>query len=148
MFKIPKGGLSMNSKDIRKCFKRATSAVKHGTLGALGGVLVTSVAIPVMGLAAHGVKYMSDEQLSGYSLKNRFETAYCFDTPQEHKYYYSTPIVNGYSQGEYKTKEKYLASPYATYGTMALSGLAGAVLLGGGRVLLPPNAAKTTDNIK
>lgn len=28
----------MNSKDIRKCFKRATSAVKHGTLGALSGL--------------------------------------------------------------------------------------------------------------
>ena len=28
----------MNSKDLRKCFKRATSAVKHGTLGALSGL--------------------------------------------------------------------------------------------------------------
>ena len=41
-----------------------------------------------------------------------------------------------------RTKEKYLASPYATYGTMALSGLAGAVLLGGAGIV----AAKRREN--
>ncbi len=41
----------MNSKDIRKCFKRATSAVKHGTLGALGG-LAGAVLLGGAGIAA------------------------------------------------------------------------------------------------
>ena len=126
----------MNKKDIKTNFKRASSAVKYGTLGALGGTLATAIIIPIMGLAAHGIKYFGDEDLDGYSLKNRFETAYCFDTPEKNKYYYSTPIEYGYALDYDTTREYYLASPYATYGAMALGGLTGAIALGGAGVVL------------
>ncbi len=126
----------MNKKDIKKNFKRASSAVKYGTLGALGGTLATAIIIPIMGLAAHGVKYLGDEKLENYSLKNRFETAYSFNTPKEHKYYYSTPVINGYEKDHETTREYYLASPYATYSVMALGGLTGAIALGGAGIIL------------
>lgn len=130
----------MNKKDIKTNFKRASSAVKYGTLGALGGTLATAIIIPIMGLAAHGIKYFGDEDLDGYSLKNRFETAYCFDTPKAHKYYYSVP-TNGGAGADFKL-QKYMASPYLTYGTMALGGIAGAIALGGAGVVL----AKSREN--
>ncbi len=126
----------MNKKDIKKNFKRASSAVKYGTLGALGGTLATAIIIPIMGLAAHGVKYLGDEKLENYSLKNRFETAYHFDTPSEHKYYYSTPVISGYEAEGAREYEYYLASPYATYGAMALGGIAGAIAMGGAGIVL------------
>lgn len=100
-----------------------TSAISGG-VSALG----MAIAIPVLGLAGHMVKYIGDSFLDNYSLKNRFETAYSFNTPEDHKYYRETPVINGY-EAETR-KEPYLASPYATYGLIALAGLGGA-LIGG-----------------
>ena len=102
----------------RNKFRRAAYGLKYGTLGAVSGALAASIVIPILGLAVHGVRYLGDENLGNdYSLKHRFETAYCFDTPNEHKYYHTTPIYNGYS-GE-TVLESYAASPYATYGATA-----------------------------
>lgn len=125
----------MNKENMKKKFKRAASAVKYGTVGALGGMLGTTAAIALMGLSVHGIKYLGDERLDGtYSLSNRFETAFCFDTPKEHKYYYSTPIVNGYEQD--CMLERYFASPYLTYGTIGLAATAGAIAFGGAGIVL------------
>lgn len=119
----------------RNMFKRAASTVKYGTLGALGGALTTTVVISLLGLGVHGIKYLGDERLdSDYSLKNRFETAFCFDTPKEHKYYYSSKIVNGYEQD--CELERYAASPYLTYGAITAGGIAGAIALGGAGLVL------------
>lgn len=120
----------------KNIFKRATSAVKYGTIGAIGGALTTTVAISVLGAAAHMLGYISEDRRDNYSLKNRFETAYCLDTPENHKYYYATPIINGYEYGDLESKEYYLASPYATYGTTAAGAVAGAILLGGAGIVL------------
>lgn len=125
----------MDKENMKKKFKRASSAVKYGTVGALGGTLVTTAVIALMGLGAHGIRYVGDERLGeDYSLSNRFETAFCFDTPKEHKYYYSAPIVNGYEQD--CRLERYFASPYLTYGTIGLGATAGAIALGGAGVVL------------
>ena len=102
-----------------------TSAISGG-VSALG----MAIAIPVLGLAGHMVKYIGDSSLDNYSLKNRFETAYSFKTPESHKYYYETPIINGYEAPT--SKEPYWASPYATYGLIALAGLGGALV--GGKI--------------
>lgn len=120
----------MSKKNL---FGSAMDALKEGAKGALSGVVATAIVVPIMGLAAHGVKYMSDERLDGYSLKNRFETAYCFNTPKEHKYYYSTPVIFGYEADGDTVRESYLASPYATYGIIGFGGLAGAGLALAGR---------------
>ena len=117
----------MKAKNI---FRRATYGLKYGTLGAVSGTLAASIVIPVLGLAVHGIRYLGDENLGNdYSLKHRFETAYCFDTPDEHKYYHTTPIYNGYSGDT--VRESYAASPYATYGTTAFFA-ASAALMGAG----------------
>ena len=124
-------------------FNRALHAIKYGTLGAVAGtILVGGIIIPAGGLAAHGVKYLGDQRLQNYSLKNRFETAYSFNTPESHKYYDSTPVINGYEQDT--VKEAYLASPYATYGATGAAGIAGAILLGGAGLAL----AKRKENQK
>ena len=120
----------------KNLFRRAKHAIKYGTVGAVGGTLLATVAIPAMGLVAHGMGYLGDDSLDNYSIKNRFETAYCFDTPESHRYYYQTPIINGYEHGDKQTKEPYLASPYATYGATAAAGIAGAVLMGGAGIVL------------
>lgn len=120
----------MSKKNL---FGRATDALKEGAKGALSGIVATAIVVPIMGLAAHGVRYMSDERLDGYSLKNRFETAYCFNTPKKHKYYYSTPVMFGYVAESETVRESYLASPYATYGIIGLGGVAGAGLALAGR---------------
>lgn len=122
----------MTMKDL---FRRATYAVKYGTIGAISGTLVATITIPTLGLVAHGAQYLGEAYIHGdYSLKNRFETAYSFKTPDAHKYYHYTPYMNGYSQDSERTR--YLASPYATYGTTAAAGIAGAILLGGAGIAL------------
>lgn len=93
-----------------------------GALGVVSAGCVAAAILSVMGLAAHGAGYLLNNNLDNYSLKNRFETAYSFKTPETHKYYY----VNG---GDV---EKYAMTPYGTYGTMgafmALSGAFGALI--------------------
>ena len=108
--------------------KDSYNILKVGTIGGLVSAASMALIIPILGLAVHGVKYFGDDSLKNYSLKNRFETAYSFNTPEDHKYYRETPVINGYEVGT--RKEPYLASPYATYGLIALAGLGGA-LIGG-----------------
>ncbi len=116
---------------VKEQFKRGLAAIKGGAYGAVVCTMMMGAAIPVGGVLAHGARsLLSDDYLhNNYSLKHRFETAYSFDTPEAHKYYTCTPTINGYSQET--EQQRYLASPYATYGTMAFAGLAGAVLGGG-----------------
>ena len=73
--------------------------------GVCSGVL-TAAMLAAMGLVAHGAGYIINWNASDYSLKNRFETAYNFNAPESHKYYY----VNG------GTAEKYAMTPYGMYG--------------------------------
>lgn len=109
---------------IKDSYKILKSSAIGGAVSAIG----IAVVIPALGLLAHFSKYASDSDVRQYSLKNRSEVAYSFNTPDEHKYYYETPYYNGYAGDS--QKEYYLASPYATYGTIAAFGLAGA-LFGG-----------------
>ncbi|MBE6461864.1 MAG: hypothetical protein E7006_03425 [Alphaproteobacteria bacterium] len=115
---------------IKNKFNRAVQTIKWGSIGAVVNTVIMAAVIPVGGLFAHGAReFLSDDYMHpDYSLKNRFETAYSFKTPDAHKYYHSTPMINGYSQGI--VQEKYLASPYATYGALCGAGLAGAIFLG------------------
>lgn len=115
---------------IKKNFNRAVQTIKWGSIGAIASTVIMAAVIPAGGLLAHGArKFLSDDYVHpDYSLKNRFETAYSFKTPDSHKYYHSTPVINGYSQET--IQEKYLASPYATYGALCIYGLAGAIFFG------------------
>lgn len=108
--------------------KDSYEILKTGAFSGLVSALSVAMIIPVLGFAGHMVRYAGDCHLDNYSLKNRFETAYSFKTPESHKYYYETPIINGYEAPT--SKEPYWASPYATYGLIALAGLGGA-LIGG-----------------
>lgn len=115
---------------VAKKFENAINIVKNGVIGAVQGTLIAAAVIPALGVAAHVAGYASEDTRTNYSLKNRFETAYCFDTPDAHKYYNVTPVVNGYSADE-QIKERYMASPYTTYGTMAVAGMIGAIAMAG-----------------
>ena len=129
---------------IKTKFNRAIHAVKYGTIGAVAGtILMGGIIIPAGGLIVHGTKYLGDQRLhSDYSLSNRFETAYSFKTPESKKYYHTDPVINGYTQDT--VKEKYFASPYATYGATGAAGIAGAILLGGASLAI----AKRKENQK
>lgn len=106
-------------------FNNGINNIKSGINGAINGALATTVAISVLGALAHIGPMLGDTNLSSdYSLKHRFETAYSFNTPEKHKYYHATPVINGY-YGETE-KERYLASPFATYGAIAMGAAVGA----------------------
>lgn len=110
---------------MKEKFNRGATMIKNGVTGAVKGAFVVAVAVPTLGLLAHIAPTFGDVNLGNdYSLKNRFETAYSFNTPEQHKYYHATPVVNGYNTET--TKERYMASPYATYGVIALGAMAGA----------------------
>ena len=115
---------------LKEKFNSAIQTIKWASFGAMAGTIVMATVIPAGGLFAHGARqFLSDDNLhNDYSLKNRFETAYSFKTPDAHKYYHVTPTINGYSQET--VKEKYIASPYTTYGAMAAAALAGATFFG------------------
>lgn len=110
---------------MKEKFNRGAQKIKDSVNGAVTGAFAVAIVIPALGLLAHIAPTFGDVYLEGdYSLKNRFETAYSFNTPEEHKYYHATPVINGY--GADTTKERYLASPFATYGAIALGAMAGA----------------------
>jgi len=101
-------------------------SLKIGKIAVIRGVKTaafSAVAIPILGLGVHVFRYMGNADLSNYSLKNRFETAYSFKTPNSHKHYMLNPKL--YMYDDYEPRP-YLASPYATYGAILLFGLAGA----------------------
>ena len=99
----------------------------------LKGFVRGALLVPALGVAAHACmgglsnnyyrfNWPTDEE---YSLKYRFETAYSFNTPAEHKTYTTWDYIyrDGQREGH---KTPYLASPYATYPAMVLCGLIGA----------------------
>ena len=102
--------------------KDSYNILKVGTIGGLVSAASMALIIPILGLAVHGVKYFGDDSLKNYSLKNRFETAYSFKTPENHKYFYSVP-----TNGGAPVKEPYCASPYGTYGLIVVYGFGGAL---------------------
>lgn len=96
--------------------------------GALCGALTALIVVPFMVLLAHIVVLFDSVELYGYSLENRFEVAYCFNVPDTHTYYYSTPVINGYVKDHETTRERYMASPYITYGLIILGSVTGVIL--------------------
>ena len=106
--------------------RRVLWGTKYGVFGATVSGLATTIAFSLCGLVAHGVRFVSDEHLSNYSLKNRFETAYCINVPESHKYYFSESAF--YS--EEPIKKRYMASPYFTYGVIGFAALIGAMSCG------------------
>ncbi len=103
------------SKTVK--FEKAKEFVK--------GALIGTMAVPALGVLAHLSHYASDEHLSGYSLSNRFETAYNINVDPAKTYYASTPVISGYAQDT--VDEPYWAHPYATYPAHVLLGLLGGI---------------------
>lgn len=86
-------------------------------MGKIKSFLFGAALVPLGGLLAHiGASAFEADPHADYSLKHRFESAYCFNTPDDHKQYTVTEYVSGYAQESYKTK--YLASPWLTYPAM------------------------------
>lgn len=101
---------------------------KNMFLAGAKSMILTAAVIPVLGLAVHGLNELGTVRVENYSVKNRFECAYCFNVPESNKYYYSTPIIFGDALNGCRQKEYYAASPWATYSLIAGAGVAGAVL--------------------
>lgn len=107
--------------------KECTRKFKLCVIGTLCGALATAVIISVIGLAVHGIKYLGGDSLYMYSLDNRFEATFSFKTPEERKFYYSTPNKYGCSCDHETVREWYSASPYVTYTMILLGGFTGAI---------------------
>lgn len=106
------------------------------------GFLKGALLVPAMGLVAHGVMGLASDNYElnvnadwnwptddSYSLKHRFETAYSFNTPQDHKtyrFYDSTWSDGMLYHGQGKEVPYWPASPYVTYSAMLACGLLGA----------------------
>lgn len=91
------------------------------------GFVKGALLVPALGLAAHFMRYAGDDLLhDDYSLKNRFECAYCFNVPNEHKFYHSSYYLNDTELSLPKCQTYYMASPYVIYPAMMLLGLRGA----------------------
>ncbi len=106
------------------------------------GFLKGALLVPMMGLVAHEVMgFLSNNYElnvnadwnwptdSSYSLKHRFETAYSFNTPEDHKTYrfYDSTWEGGMLHHGQGTEVPYWpTSPYVTYAAMLACGLLGA----------------------
>lgn len=99
---------------IKDKFLDAVNTVKNTVVGATKVGAITFVAFNALGVAAHMTQYCSDAHLYDYSLKNRFKTAYCFDTTEEEKHYEYQMWKN-----DYREETRYNAHPLATYGVLA-----------------------------
>lgn len=107
---------------IKDKFQNGINTVKHTALGAVTTGVITCAGISALGVAGHVATPLMAEAHFGndYSLKNRFKTAYCFDTTEEEKHY---DYLTWHS--EYETA-RYVAHPIATYGVIAIGTLLGA----------------------
>lgn len=108
---------------IKDKFQNGINTVKHTTLGAVTTGVIVCTGINVLGVAGHVATPLMAEAHFGndYSLKNRFKTAYCFDTPKEEKYYEYEMW-----RADYPETTRYIAHPIATYGVIAIGTLLGA----------------------
>ena len=61
---------------------------KNMFLAGAKSAILTAAVIPVLGLAVHGLNELGTVRVENYSVKNRFECAYCFNVPESNKYYY------------------------------------------------------------
>lgn len=107
-----------STKNKLKCVAYSTGL---GAFSAVCSATLTAAMLAAMGLVAHGAGYVINWNAREYSLKNRFETAYSFKTPESHKHYY---LNNGQST-------EYIMTPYGMYGIIgtfaALSAAFGAM---------------------
>ena len=98
--------------------------------GFISGTFLGGVIFCVLGLLAHifvgfWTPTEATDKCDEYSLKNRFECAFCFNTPERHKYYYDT-YPDGDSSGAPAGEQRYLAHPAFTYSLLFLCGIIGA----------------------
>ena len=106
--------------------KKIFSAIK----GFISGAVLGCVIFCALGLAAHvfvgfWTPAIPTERCDDYSLRNRFECAFSFNTPERHKYYYDS-----YPDGPSGTpagEQRYLAHPLFTYPLILLCGIVGAL---------------------
>ena len=90
------------------------------------GFFIGLTIVPAMGILAHGVRMAGEDRLGDdYSLCHRFESAYCFNVPQEHREYTVFPISNGYQIEEPK-KDRYMANPWLIWPLTLAGGVLGA----------------------
>lgn len=91
------------------------------------GVVVGLVIFCALGLVAHAFVGLfsspsQTDDCAEYSLTNRFECAFSFNTPEYNKYYFSEDIdSNECPVG----KTPYLAHPAVTYAFLLLCGIVG-----------------------
>lgn len=106
------------------------------------GFIKGALLVPMLGLVAHGVMGLASSNYEinmhadwnvptddSYSLKHRFETAYSFNTPENHKtytYYNPTWHDGMLDHGQGEQVPYWPTSPYVTYGAMLACGLLGA----------------------
>ena len=95
--------------------------------GFIVGTAIGASVIPAAGVLAHfGMMIASDPYVpkGDYSLKNRFECAYCWNVPESHRQYTRMrELPSGWTQDE---KTLYMAHPLATYPAILVFGLLGA----------------------
>lgn len=94
---------------------------------AFQGFILGAAIVPALGVAAHLMRAAGDNANVGddYSLKHRFETAYCFNTPDKHKEYTIYPLDAHWNQGE-PTTDKYMANPWVMWSLTLACGALGA----------------------
>lgn len=89
----------------------------------VNGFIIGAAMVPLMGVGAHIMAQLGDGNVGDdYSLHNRFETAYSFNTPDAHKTYTFVPCGEDSALQTFN----YMASPWATYPAMLAFGLLGA----------------------
>lgn len=89
--------------------------------------MIGAALVPAAGLLAHmGGAIHPYAESEDYSLKHRYECAYSFNTPEEHKHYTVTSWDTPEFDGIPDQKKSYLASPWAMYPAMLGLGLLGA----------------------
>lgn len=107
---------------IENCNLKTT--IRGALCGALNAIIIVSFIL----FLTHIAVQFNSVKLDNYSLVNRFKTAYCFNVPDAYTYYYSAPVIYDYVCEGDTTRERYMASPYITYGLIILGSVTGVIL--------------------
>lgn len=104
-------------------------AFKTKLKGFVQGVAMVPISLAaahaIMGVVSDNYYDFKMPEDRDYSLKYRFETAFSFNTPDEHKVYMFWTRAGRADRPE-GFCTNYLMGPYATYPAMVLAGLLGA----------------------
>ena len=114
--------------NIKENLRRA----RLGAIGFVVGAAGMTGLLSLGGLVVHGFGYLDDATLGDdYSLRHRFESAYCINVPESHKYY-TTYYYDGTNDEKVSKQERYMVSPWFTYPVIVGYGALSAAILGAG----------------